>query len=97
NRRCHRAGNLTANHAKYTKRNPRPAATDPQNSLWPLCLGGENNHGVTESTEKTQTLGWTSSLRATFVLCAAKQAPYRRQNARQRKCHDSVKQQFLRE
>jgi len=36
---------VTANHAKYTKKNLRPAATEPQNSLCPLCLTGENNHG----------------------------------------------------
>jgi hypothetical protein len=44
-RRCHCTGNVTANHAKYTNRNLRPSATDPQNSPWPLCLCGENNHG----------------------------------------------------
>src|SRR5437879_2609939 len=32
-----------------------PVATEPQNSLWPLCLSGENNHGDTKSTEKAQT------------------------------------------
>src|SRR2546426_12175022 len=45
-----------AKHAKYTKTNPRRAATDPQNSLCPPCLSGENNnHGDTKSTEKSQT------------------------------------------
>jgi hypothetical protein len=47
--------NVTANHAKYTKRSLRPSATDLQDSPWPLCLSGENNHGDTESTEKLQT------------------------------------------
>ena len=51
-RPCHCAGNVTAKHAKYTKRNPRPAATDSQDSL---CLSGEHNHGDTERTEKLQT------------------------------------------
>src|SRR5213082_241381 len=45
-------------HAKYTKTNSRPAATEPQNSLCPLCLSGENNHGensdVPDAAERTQ-------------------------------------------
>ena len=57
-RRCHFVGNATANHAKYTKRNPRPPEpTHRTLSLWPLCLSGKNNHGDTENTEKPRTFG----------------------------------------
>src|SRR5437660_6869990 len=46
---------VTANQAKYTKRSLRLSAIEPQNSLCPLRLSGQNNHGDTESTEKAQT------------------------------------------
>src|SRR5258708_5366118 len=39
-------------HEKKSKKSVHRPPTEPQNSL---CLGGENNHRVTESTEKTQT------------------------------------------
>src|SRR2546421_816391 len=46
---------VTAHHPKYTKRSQCLSAIEPQNSLCPLCLSGQNNHGDTESTEKAQT------------------------------------------
>jgi hypothetical protein len=50
-------GDVTASHAKHTKRDSRPAGTSPQNSLRGLygSVVKNNDHGVPESMEKAQT------------------------------------------
>jgi len=42
---------VTANQSKYTKRNPRPAVTDPQNSL---CLCASVVKIITTETQRAQ-------------------------------------------